>query len=359
MRDSPVHIVFVGAGAVGCFYASRLHHPTHNVYTSLIARSNYSALAASGVTLQTHTFGDYTFTPHAVFPSVAAAAVSPNPISAPGPCPWDYVIVTTKALPDLTDDAALIAPLIGPRTTIVLIQNGVGVEAPYRARFPHTPIISAVTVVSAEQTSPGTIRQNRWTRIHLGPYSNSASFSGSGGADGDAELETRGRDAAERLGDYWARLGGIRDVEVSDEIGLQIVRWHKLCINAAFNPSAVLAGGRGNAEMVSDDKGELRVHLAGVMREIWDAMPRILGRPFPEGLAGPDKIIKSTERNVGSRPSMLLDWEAGRHLELEVILGNPVRIARGRGVELPRMQAMYALLGSAVGVRERERKAKL
>lgn len=27
--DRPVNIVFVGAGAVGCFYASRLHHVSH------------------------------------------------------------------------------------------------------------------------------------------------------------------------------------------------------------------------------------------------------------------------------------------------------------------------------------------
>jgi 2-dehydropantoate 2-reductase len=41
---------------------------------------------------------------------------------------------------------------------------------------------------------------------------------------------------------------------------------------------------------------------------------------------------------------MLLDWEAGRPLELEVILGNPVKIARAKGYEMPRLQSMYALL---------------
>ncbi|KAK8037868.1 2-dehydropantoate 2-reductase [Apiospora phragmitis] len=69
----PVHILFVGAGAVGCFYASRLHHPSHNIYVSLTARSNYGTIVSSGVTLQTHTFGDYVFKPHSVFPSVDAA----------------------------------------------------------------------------------------------------------------------------------------------------------------------------------------------------------------------------------------------------------------------------------------------
>ena len=303
--------------------------------------------------------------------------------------------MTTKALPDRSDDSALIAPLVGARSCIVLIQNGVGVEAPYRARFRANPIVSAVTVVSAEQTAPGTVRQNRWTRIHLGPYSDSAPLSAGTGTDPDRtncspgrsapsplDLQRAGAARAAQLADWWSRLGGIRDVEVTDETGLQTVRWHKLCINAAFNPTAVLAGGRGNADMVrrrrrrrakseddddggggvggdnDDDAGEeeLRAHLAGVMEEIWAAAPRILGRPFPAHMATPERILRSTERNVGSKPSMLLDWEADRPLELEVILGNPVRIARARGVELPRVQTLYALLRSAQAVREREKK---
>lgn len=318
----------------------------------------------NGVKMQTHTFGDYTFTPAAVYPSVPAAASSSRE--------WDYVVVTTKALPDRTDDSSLIAPLIGAKTTIVLIQNGVGVEEQYRRRFPNSPIISAVTVISAEQTSPGTIRQNRWTRVHMGPYTDSASMgeirSGAaettgvidavGSSNVHIDLGRRGTEAVKRLADWMGQLGGIRDAEVTDEIGLQTIRWHKLCINAAFNPSSVLSGGIGNADMVMDP--ELRLHLAGVMKEIWDAAPKILGRDDPfQGLAGPEKILKSTERNKGSKPSMLLDWEAKRPLEIEVILGNPVRIARARGVELPRMQSLYALLRSAQGLREKGVKGKL
>jgi len=305
-------------------------------------------LVRDGVKLLTHTFGDYTFAPHAVYPSVSAAV---------GQQTWDYVVVTTKALPDRSDDATLIAPLVKPITCIVLIQNGVGVEAPYRTRFPSNPIVSAVTAISAEQISLGTIRQNRWTRIHLGPYSNSAALEAiSGSTPGASALKLEGACRANEIGDWWARLGGIRDVEVLDEIDLQMVRWHKLCINAAFNPSAVLSGGRGNADMVLDS--ELREHLAAVMDEIWAAVPHILGREFPADLASPERILKSTEKNVGSKPSMLLDWECKRPMELEVILGNPVRIARTKGVKLPRMQTLYALLKSAQTVRE-EKKARL
>ncbi|OLN95973.1 putative 2-dehydropantoate 2-reductase 3 [Colletotrichum chlorophyti] len=334
--DDAVNIIFIGAGAVGCFYASRLHHPDRKVHVSLVARSNYRAINDAGVKLQTHSFGDYVFKPHAAFPSVEAAAGSKTR--------WDYVFVTTKALPDRSDDSAMIAPLVGPTTSIVLIQNGVGVEEPFRKRFPRNPIVSAVTVVSAEQTSPGVIRQNRWTRVSIGPHTN-------GLGTGDAELGKLGTRAVEQLGTWWGPgWGEIRDVEAHDEIGLQTVRWHKLCINAAFNPSAVLSGGRGNADMVTDP--ELREHVVGIMNEIRAAVPKILGREFPDDLAKPDRIVKSTERNTGARPSMLLDWEAGRPLELEVILGNPVRIAREHGVEMPRLQTMYALLKSAQRTRE-------
>ena len=313
-----------------------------------MARSNYRAIEKSGVELRTRSFGDYTFHPEAAFPSVAAAGQAQRH--------WDYIFVTTKALPDLSDDSDMVTPLVGPRSCIVLIQNGVGVEEPFRRRFPHTPIVSAVTVVSAEQLSPGVIRQNRWTRISIGPFTDglgrdSSSSSGStGAAAAAADLARRGAACTESLTRWWSDLGGIRDVEPHDEVGLQTVRWHKLCINAAMNPSAVLSGGRGNADMVTDP--ELRRHLEGVMREIWEAAPRILGRPFPESLAAPERILRSTERNAGARPSMLLDWEAGKPMELEVILGNPVRIARERGVDMPRMQTLYALLRSAQEVRK-------
>lgn len=307
-----------------------------------MARSNYKAIESSGVELRTRTFGDYNFRPAAAFPSVEAAGKADHA--------WDFIFVTTKALPDISDDSAMITPLVGPTSCIVLIQNGIGVEEPFRRRFPDTPIISAVTLVSAEQLSPGVIRQNRWTKISIGPYTDGLGKS-------TTELSAKGEKCVGDLTRWWTDLGGIRDIDPHDEIGLQTVRWHKLCINAAMNPSAVLSGGRGNADMVMDP--ELRHHLAGVMDEIWASVPRILGRGFPDDMARPDRIIRSTERNVGSRPSMLLDWEDGKPMELEVILGNPVRIARERGVEMPRLQTLYALLRSAQEMRAKKTKQKL
>ncbi|KAF1817511.1 2-dehydropantoate 2-reductase [Eremomyces bilateralis CBS 781.70] len=352
-QPRPIHILFIGAGAVGCFYGSRLHRPEANVFVSLVCRSNYDTIARDGVQLKTHTFGDYQFSPRAVYPSIQAAAEADN---APNQG-WDYVVVTTKALPDVTDDSKDIEPIIKQapegRSCIVLIQNGVGIEEPHRKRFPKNPIVTAVTIVSAEQISHGVVKQNRWTRISMGPYSD-----GLGGTTPATKtLVERATRSTKQLVKLFTEHGKLRDAEEYDEVGILLVRWHKICINAAMNPSAVLAGGVGNADMVTDT--ELRTHLRGCMEEVFEAAPAILGREFPAKLAKPEQILKSTERNTGGKPSMLVDWEHGRPMELEVILGNPVRIARRHGVDLMRLQSLYALLRSAQRLRDERKKQEV
>ena len=184
---------------------------------SLVCRSNYAAIKANGVTLTTHSFGDYHFCPEHVFNSIQVAAETK--------LHWDYVVVTAKALPDVTDDSILIAPVVDKDSSIVLIQNGVGVEEPYRRRFPSNPVLSAVTVISAEQVEHGVIRQNRWTRISIGPYTN-------GLWDPDSEATKLG-DA--KTAEFVSLLqdGGIKDAEMYDERGLQFVRWHKIAVGTS------------------------------------------------------------------------------------------------------------------------------
>ncbi|KAF8583977.1 2-dehydropantoate 2-reductase [Ramaria rubella] len=321
-------VVCLGAGAVGCFYGSRLHQPEAAlpVLVSLVCRSNYAAIKAHGVRLQTRNFGDFVFQPEHTFSSIQAAKGHT----------WDYVVVTTKALPDVSDDSELIASTVAPRTAIVLIQNGVGVEEPYKRRFAQNPVLSAVTVVSAEQVKPGVVIQNRWTRISIGSYT---------GGEGDDESNRRTQQFVGLL-----KQGGIKDAEVYEESALQQVRWHKIAINASMNPSAVLSNGTENARMVIDP--ELREHLRGCMEEVFYAASVVLGEPLPGHLATAEQILKSTERNTGGRPSMLVDWEKGGQMELEVILGNPIRMARKKGVTMPRLQAMYSLLRMAQARRE-------
>lgn len=106
---------------------------------------------------------------------------------------------------------------------------------------------------------------------------------------------------------------------------------------------------------------EMYIHLKGVMDEILQTAPKVIGEPFPEDFATSERILKSTQKNTsGSRPSMWADWDQGKPMELEVILGNPIRIAREAGYEMPRLQSLYALLKMAQKNRDEYRsKSKL
>lgn len=168
--------------------------------------------------MKTRDFGDYDFAPSAVHRRVEDAAADGA---------WDYVVVSTKALPDVSDDSVLVAPVVARGTAIVLIQNGLGVEAPYRARFKDNAIVSGVTVASAEQTEPGLIVQNRWTRISLGPYTD-------GLGNGDRTAPQSEGDARTQAFARLLTAGGIKDAEVYSERMLQMVRWHKIAVRASL-----------------------------------------------------------------------------------------------------------------------------
>jgi len=321
----PLEILFFGAGAIGAFYASRVAlSPDTNV--SVICRSNYSAVANNGFKITSPQYGDYNWRPTRTFNSIQAAHESK--------VKWDYVAVCTKALPNISDDSRLVEPVITPNTAIVLIQNGLGVEQPYVKRFPQSTILSAVTIASCAQVSDGHVKHNRWTRINVGPYFSEPSPS------------PNVKDRATAQNQTFVNLlikGGIKDAITDTHEKLQLVRWHKIAINASMNPSAVLSGGSTNEEMASDS--ELYTHLKGVMDEVLSIAPKVVGKPFPPSFASSEAILRSTQRNKsGSKPSMLIDWESGKPMELEVILGNPIRLAREKGFEMPRMQTIYALL---------------
>lgn len=335
-----VNVLIVGAGAVGAFYASRLAQ-VPNVQVSLICRSNYQAVKTNGFSITSPRYGSYTFVPQHTFAN-SAEAVSAN-------IKWDYIVVSTKALPDVSDDSVILQGLVEKNTAIVLIQNGLGVEDPYARRFPDAILLSAVTIVSAVQTSHGNIKHNRWTRISIGPYL----FSRPGSTSTAAE-----KIAVESNKKFVSLLqaGGIKDAEAYSASKLQMVRWHKIAINASMNPSAVLSGGSTNNAMSKDE--ELARHLKGVMEEVLFTASRVLGTPPPNEFATSEAILKSTQRNTsGSKPSMLLDWEQGKRMELEVILGNPIRIAREKGLEMPRTQSLYALLRMAQENRETQKRS--
>jgi 2-dehydropantoate 2-reductase len=199
-------------------------------------------------------------------------------------------------------------------------------------------------MASCVQPKAGIIDHNKWTRISVGPFLPHLDSGGGGSRPSDEAANRRTAEFVELL-----RSGGIPDAELYDHVGLQFARWHKIAVNAAMNPSSVLSGGSGNQELSQDP--ELAIHTKGIMNEVLSAAPKVLGKEIPWKelkLATPEQVLRSVSRNTtGSRPSMYWDWVEGRRMELEAILGNPIRICREKGIDMPRVQSLYALLRKA------------
>ncbi len=124
-------------------------------------------------------------------------------------------------------------------------------------------------------------------------------------------------------------------------------RWRKLVWNIPFNGLTVLATARrgpgappvSTAELLADPD------LAYLARRLADeviAAARKLGHAIPSDFA--DLQFKRTAEMGRYLPSTVLDFAAGRPLELEAIWGEPYRRAFNAGAEVGRLETLYHLL---------------
>ena len=95
--------------------------------------------------------------------------------------------------------------------------------------------------------------------------------------------------------------------------------------NIPFNGLSILAGGIDTTTILADE-ALYRVTLA-LMNEVIDAAKKC-GHALESAAAGDQ--IKRTKEMGEYEPSTLLDWEAGKPLEIEAIWGEPLRRAACR-----------------------------
>lgn len=132
-------------------------------------------------------------------------------------------------------------------------------------------------------------------------------------------------------------------VHVNCSVDSDVVRarYAKLLWNAPFNPISVLGGQLSTREMLTSPP--CRELVRAVMNEVI-ALSRAAGHPLDPALI--EKNMTDTERMTPYKTSMLLDFENGRPLEVDAILGNAVALAEKLGVSTPRMKTLHALLAA-------------
>jgi 2-dehydropantoate 2-reductase len=309
-------IVIAGAGAIGGYIGARLAKAGADVVLS--ARGPHlRAMQERGLRV-TSPDGDFEVTP-AVTGDLSTIGTA------------DVVFLGVKAH-GLTALAPSLAPLLGPDTTVVSMQNGIpwwyfqghggdldglrlervdpgGVVA---AAIEPRRVVGSLAYFATDVAAPGVIHHTEGNRISLGEPNGTRS--------------ERARALAEVL-----IAAGFR-CPISVRFRTEL--WVKLLGNVAFNPMSALTGGTLE-QLVRDDE------TARLVRQIMtetEAVAAKLGIELPISI---DQRMAGAEKVGAHKTSMLQDYEAGRPMEIESVVGAVVELGDRVGVAMPATRAMY------------------
>jgi 2-dehydropantoate 2-reductase len=310
-----MRIAVVGAGAIGSVYAALLASAGEAVWVVDVNAEHVEAIRARGLRVEGAS-GDRTVR--------VGATTNPDEVGE-----VELVVIATKAM-NAAAAAGSLGRLVGPETTVLTIQNGLGAadvvaDVVGRERL----MVGVAGGFGASFVGPGHAHHHGLELVRLGEY------------DGPATPRT------ERIAEAWQRAGFT--VKTYDDVHQLI--WEKLICNAAFSgPCGVLGVtvgeviGNPYAWTIASRCSEEALAVAravGVQVAIENASSYV--RDFGLAIAG-------------ARPSVLLDLLAGRPTEVEWINGSIPREGRRVGVPAPANELVTALvLAKENSVRVEER----
>ena len=294
-------IAIVGSGAVGCYYGARLLQSGNDV--RFVMRSDLHTVREHGLQI-TSPDGDVHLHDVPAFGSTQEIGEV------------DLVVIALKAT---ANDVllTLIPPLLGSKTILLTLQNGLGNEEFLGAQFGAERILSGLCFVCLTRTAPGKIEHYGHGGVALGE--------GSGPSTPRAKLVAETFQAA-----------GI-DCRLAEDMPWE--RWRKLLWNIPFNGLSIAAGKATVADLLGTPL--LKKEVEALMQEVIVAA-RALGHQIDDDV--PQKEIERSQNMGPYRPSSLVDFERGLPVEVDAIFGEPLRRAQAAGVHLPRLEILYALL---------------
>lgn len=297
-------IAMMGSGGVGGFFGGRLAKAGYDV--TFIARgAHLAAMREKGLTIENEPQGDI---------HVAKVNATDDPAKVG---PVDLVILSVK-LWDTESAARAIAPMLGPRTGVVSLQNGVIKDDILRGVLGEERVMGGVGYVATHISRPGVIHQvGTMQRIIVGEY--------------DGRESERARFLHKAL----------LDAGVTAELSRDIRRaiWEKYVFLVALSGTTTtmrktLGPIRSNAQT--------RAFLLDVMREVV-AVGRGLGVSLdPDYAEQRLKFADTLPADMTS--SMHHDLERGNRLEVEWLSGGVVKLGAKAGIAAPANRAIWDIL---------------
>ena len=294
----------VGAGGMGGYFGGLLARGGADV--TLIARgAHLAAMRERGLTVCSQLSGEFTVP--------VRATDDPGEVGR-----VDLVLFCVKAY-DLAAAARLSAPLVGPETTVIPVQNGIDIAERLEEMLGKGRILGGMTYVGGRIEAPGVVVQ--------------------GGPMGElifGELAGGMSERTEGIAGF-LRGSGI-EVELLSDIHSRL--WEKFTVICATGGVLAVVRLPFGAVFASPEASEL---MRGVMGEV-ESLARASGAGLAEGTAARLFDFLKANMDPEGRSSQLQDLEAGRRLELEFLNGTAVRLGLELDVPTPLNFAIYAAL---------------
>jgi len=314
-------IAVVGCGALGSFYGAKLCRIGQDI--NFLLRSDYEVVRQKGVAIRSIN-GDSHVQPR--------CARTPGEI---GVC--DLVLIGLKTTAN-GQFPELLPPLVGSRTAVVTLQNGLGNEEQLARLFPTEQILGGRCFVCLNRVEPGVIQHTAHGKIVLGEFQRPPA------------ARTR------KLAELFRQAGVTCDLTNN----LARTQWEKLVWNIPFNGLGV--AGVAGYEAFEIQNSKLKIQnlsskclttdiLLGDLR--WEKLVRelmlevivaanALGFEVPQSLA--EENINRTRIMGAYKASTLIDFERGQALELESMFFEPLRRAQRAGVPTPHLESLCRVL---------------
>jgi len=291
----------IGVGAVGGYYGGLLVRQGFDVH--FLLHSDYHHVMNYGLIVDSID-GDF------VLPKVNAYESAADMPSC------DVVIVALKTTQNF-HLVNILSHVAKPDSIIVVLQNGIGIEQDIAELVPGRTVVGGLCFLCSNKVGPGHIKHIDYGALTLGEY-----VSGYHPAGITRSLESVSK----------AFQAAKITVRLSENLGES--RWKKLVWNAPFNGLSVILNATTDKIISKDASRSLSQDI--MMEVIHGASD--LGYHIDKAFA--DQMMTLTEQMKVYKPSMMLDFEAGRPLEIDAMYWRPISEAQAKGWQMTAMRTL-------------------
>lgn len=286
----------VGTGAIGGYYGAKLAQSGQEVH--FLFHNDYKYVKQHGLQVNSPD-GDF---------HLARVLAYDNVDNMPK---CDVVIVALKTAKQylLT---TLLPPLLKDDTLVLLIQNGVGVEEDLVKAIPGVQLAAGLAFICVAKTRQGVVDHLDLGTLNVGDY--------------NCRVPGRVSQLVSEL-----RAAGVRANEVNYLEG----RWQKAVWNMPFNGLTVVLDAQTDELLANQASKDL----------VRDMMCEVIGAAKAQGVTTlddsyADRLIEMTKNMKPYSPSMKLDWDYHRPMEIHYLYTRPIEISKSAGFDMPKLKML-------------------